>query len=152
MAQIMIIRHAEKPSLDGTVRGVTETGDQDPLELSVRGWQRAGASVRLFAPVAPRVAADPLATPTVIFATATTAASPRLRPQHTVTPLAALLGVIVDRNHAEGDEADLAGAAAAGGPVLICWHHEHTVRLVQSIARAAIDCPNAWPDARFDMV
>jgi hypothetical protein len=41
--KIMVIRHAEKPDDSGTVFGVTTEGLQDPEELTVRGWQRAGA-------------------------------------------------------------------------------------------------------------
>lgn len=41
--KIMLIRHAEKPRDDGSVRGVAADGRQDPEELVVRGWQRSGA-------------------------------------------------------------------------------------------------------------
>ncbi len=151
--RILIIRHAEKPSPDGTVRGVTAAGDPDPHELSVRGWQRAGALARLFAPLAARPTGDPLATPTAIFASAATPASPSLRPQHTVALLAALLGLTTDLTYAEGDEAGLAAALTrAGGSALVCWHHEHLVRLVRLIAGAGLDCPATWPDDRFDMI
>ena len=35
---IMIIRHAEKPSEDGSIHGVDVTGQANSEELSVRGW------------------------------------------------------------------------------------------------------------------
>jgi hypothetical protein len=49
-SKIMVIRHAEKPDDAGTVFGVTIEGHQDPEELAVRGWQRAGALATFFAP------------------------------------------------------------------------------------------------------
>ena len=48
--KIMVIRHAEKPSDDGAIEGVTAAGEKCKHELIVRGWQRAGALARLFAP------------------------------------------------------------------------------------------------------
>jgi hypothetical protein len=36
-SKIMVIRHAEKPSDDGTITGVAQNGDQNPEELIVRG-------------------------------------------------------------------------------------------------------------------
>jgi hypothetical protein len=48
--KIMRMRHAAKPSEDGSVVRVDEFGHPSKDELSVRGWQRAGALVRLFAP------------------------------------------------------------------------------------------------------
>ena len=41
--KIMIIRHAERPPDDGSIDGVNMSGTKDPKELTVRGWQRAGA-------------------------------------------------------------------------------------------------------------
>ena len=67
-AHVMIIRHGEKPSADGTIAGVTTDGDADPNELSVRGWQRAGALVRFFAPIAGAPLRPGIATPAHVFA------------------------------------------------------------------------------------
>ena|SRR5271165_4540761 len=44
--KIMTIRHAERPPVDGSIEGVTPSGTKDPAELTVRGWQRAGALIR----------------------------------------------------------------------------------------------------------
>lgn len=41
--RVRAIRHAEKPTPDGAVQGVSASGLPNPDELSVRGWQRAGA-------------------------------------------------------------------------------------------------------------
>ena len=66
--KIMIIRHGEKPSDDGSIHGVDPHGGHDPDELIVRGWQRAGALVRLFAPPNGAFSDHALATPENIFA------------------------------------------------------------------------------------
>ena len=39
--KIMVIRHAEKPN--GQATGVKESGEPSSRDLTVRGWQRAGA-------------------------------------------------------------------------------------------------------------
>ena len=152
MPRIMIIRHAEKHN-GGRERGVNIEGVHAHHELTVRGWQRAGALVRFFAPVAGAPAGHPISTPRSIFATAATPQSPSLRAQHTVEPLAAVLGVQVDKTHAEGQEAAIAAAAlAAAAPVLISWHHSYIPALARQIAGDELGCPGAWPDDRFDVV
>ncbi|MFN8497991.1 MAG: hypothetical protein U0641_09060 [Anaerolineae bacterium] len=50
-----------------TPKGVTPDGIQDTNSLTVRGWQRAGALVRLFAPVNGAFVNSLLATPTKRF-------------------------------------------------------------------------------------
>ena len=153
MSLLMIIRHAEKPSADGTVCGVSLAGDHDPHDLSVRGWQRAGALASLFSLAGPRAATDRLATPAAIFATAATGTSASLRPQHTVAPLTGLLlQVPFNTAFGEGQEAELAAAIDVAGPVLISWHHEHIVTLVHALTGNGAGCPAGWPDDRFDMV
>jgi hypothetical protein len=76
--KIMIIRHAERPPDDGSANGVTLAGAQAPEELIVRGWQRAGALVRLFAPAGGHFADPHLATPDTIFAS---------KVAHTIAPV-----------------------------------------------------------------
>jgi hypothetical protein len=149
----MIIRHAEKHYDGGPDRGVCIDGFHTKHELTVRGWQRAGALVRFFAPVdgAPRVEA--ISTPRSIFASAATPKSPSLRAQRTVEPLAAALGIEIDRRHAEGEETAVAAAAlSASGPVLIAWHHTHIATLAEAIAGPGLGCPRQWPEDRFDVV
>lgn len=149
----MIIRHAEKPSDDAAVRGVTLHGVRDKHDLSVRGWQRAGALVRFFAPREPRPAGAPISQPRSIFASAAIRRSPSVRAQHTVRPLAAVLDLHVNKHHADGEEEALAvDVLAAEGPVLIAWHHGQIPALVQAIAGKDIPCPRKWPDERFDLV
>jgi hypothetical protein len=152
MTRVMIIRHAEKHD-GGRERGVSLDGVHTKHELTVRGWQRAGALVRYFAPVGGMPAASPISTPRAIFASAATPKSPSLRAQHTVEPLAAVLGVKINAQHADGEEMAVAAAVlAAPAPVLVSWHHSHIPRLARAIAGHALDCPPEWPEDRFDVV
>ncbi len=151
--KVMIIRHAEKPSKDGLIHGVTHIGEQDRHALSVRGWQRAGALVRFFAPLNPRPNDSLIATPRSIFASAATAQSPSLRALHTVEPLAAALGLPVLAPFPEGGERGLAATVLMSeGPALIAWHHKTIPTLARAIAGEGIACPDFWPDDRFDIV
>jgi hypothetical protein len=152
-SKIMLIRHAEKPSDDGSIQGVTAAGDQDPEELVVRGWQRSGALVRLLAPRDDRFVDHHLATPRTVFASAVGRHSNSLRPQHTVLELVTLLQLALPPQYPKGDEADMVAAAlAADGPVLIAWEHEAIPDIVNRIAGNDTTCPQKWPGARFDMV
>ena len=153
MTRIMIIRHAEKPTDDGAIRGVSEHGVHDRHALSVRGWQRAGALVRFFAPPGETGTAEHIATPSTIIASAATLESPSVRSRQTVAPLADELGVPVTSDHTKGEELALATAALAQpSPVLIAWHHKQIPRLARAITGEEIDCPAHWPDERFDLV
>jgi hypothetical protein len=151
--KIMLIRHAEKPSDDGKVQGVTATGTQDAEELVVRGWQRSGALVRLFSPRAGKFSDSRLAEPITIFASAAGKHSKSLRPQHTVLELAKELKQPLDLRFAKGDEVDLVKAVlAAPGPVLIGWEHEVIPDIANLIVGNKTTCPQKWPDSRFDLV
>jgi hypothetical protein len=88
VSKIMIIRHAEKSGDDGLIAGVSQDGAPDSKELIVRGWQRSGALVCLFAPTAGSFSHALLATPEVIFASGVAKHSDSLRPQHTILALA----------------------------------------------------------------
>jgi len=87
-SKIMVIRHAEKPDDEGTTFGVDIQGNQNPEELIVRGWQRAGALATFFAPPDGHFRDQRIETPVTIFATCIAHHSKSLRPQHTVEPLA----------------------------------------------------------------
>ena len=152
MTRIMIIRHAEKHGA-GDERGVNIYGVHTKHELTVRGWQRAGALVRFFAPLGGWPPGSPISTPRTIFASAATKQSPSLRSQHTVTPLAEALGIRIDNSHACDEEPAIAAAVlTAPGPVLISWHHSHIPILARLIAGPHVACPPFWPDERFDVV
>ena len=153
MQKIMIIRHAEKHQHGSNGRGVTEDGRPARHELTVRGWQRAGALVPLFTKPSSIHKNSLIETPRSIFASDATKQSPSLRAMHTAGPLAAALGIVVNHDYAEGEEAELAAAvSAAPSPVLVVWHHGHICGLTKEIAGKHIACPPDWPDERFDVV
>jgi broad specificity phosphatase PhoE len=152
-SRIMIIRHGEKPSDDGSIHGVDQHGSHDPTELSVRGWQRAGALVRLFAPLNGAISNQALATPEHIFACGPKDHAPSVRSVHTVQTLAEFLNRSVDQSMQKGDEKKLAKAAiSAQGPVLIAWEHDVIPDIVAAISGEDQLCPRKWPDSRFDVV
>ena len=149
--KIMLIRHAEKP--DGTAEGISAAGKADTKELIVRGWQRSGALVHLFAARDGKFVAPQLAKPKTIFASEVGKHSNSLRPQHTVLELASQLNLSLNLGFRKGDEIGLAKAAlAANGPVLIAWEHENIPMIVNAIAGNHTTCPQKWPDTRFDLV
>ena len=151
---IMIIRHAEKPA--GKVAGVNEAGAKSDHDLSVRGWQRAGALACLFAPAHGALQNGLLAKPAFIFASASgdsgTGNSRSRRSEETVTPLAQRIGVAVDLRFSRGQEKALAEAAqACDGPVLIAWQHEN-IRVIANFILGAQVAPESWPSDRFDLI
>lgn len=151
--KIMIVRHGEKPSDDGKVQGVTADGKADPEELIVRGWQRSGALVRLFAPRGGAFVDPRLAQPKTVFASDVGKHSKSLRPQHTVLAVATFLNLKLDLDYKKGDEPALAKAVvAATGPVLIGWEHEAIPDIVNAIVGNTTTCPQKWSGTRFDLV
>jgi len=153
VTKIMLIRHAEKPSDDGSVAGISSTGQLDPEALVVRGWQRAGALVRFFAPLHGPFTDQRLATPDVIFASAVAKHSKSSRPQQTVLELASALKLKLDLSFAKGNEAGLVQSAiAASGCVLIAWEHEAIPDIANRILGSSTICPQKWPGSRFDVV
>jgi hypothetical protein len=152
-AKIMIIRHGEKPSDDGSVHGVDENGTHDPNELTVRGWQRAGALVQFFAPPNGTFSHPALAPPTALFAPAPSGHVKSVRSEHTILPLARYLNKTIDLHHERGDEAELAqSVTAAKGVVLIAWEHDAIPDIAAKITGHDHSCPKKWPDSRFDVV
>ena len=151
---IMVIRHAEKPS--GRFAGVTEWGETSARDLSVRGWQRAGALCCLFAPAYGPLQNALLAKPAFIFASAsiddpTPGNARSRRSQETVSPLAQRIGVEVDLTFSKGEERALTEAAqACPGSVLIAWQHENISTIAQAILGAKIT--QIWPPDRFDLI
>jgi hypothetical protein len=146
----MVIRHAEKPN--GSA-GVMPDGSVNPEALIVQGWQRAGALVGLFVPPAGRFADPHLATPHTIFAAGVGHHSSSLRPEQTVTPLAAKLARQVDTTHLKDDEAGLVQVATTvGGIVLIAWQHEAIPEIAGLVLGSNQGVPQHWPGERFDLV
>jgi broad specificity phosphatase PhoE len=151
---IMLIRHGEKPVVPPPY-GVNADGDQDKHSLSVRGWQRAGALVPFFR--WPRV--EGIVTPAAIYASAVSEqavlvegddVAKSLRPQQTVTPLAAALSLDVVTQWTVGQEPQLAAALrGVQGAVLVAWEHKHIPVIAAQFTTAA---PTAWPDDAYDVV
>lgn len=148
---LMLIRHAEKPERSAGIGGVRLDGSADEQDLSVKGWQRAGALVRLFAPVRGDLLDPRLARPASIFAAASRGKS--TRPLHTVEPLAEALGLQVCNDHSsEGPIKDLVTAALdCSGPVLISWRHA-TLPLIARQLVGRGNAPDRWHTERFDLV
>jgi len=148
--KIMVLRHAEKPEPARAVHGVDASGRQDSRELSVRGWQRAAALVRFFAPRDGHFAHHLIETPQTIFAASAQGRS--LRPLHTVQPLAQMLGLVIRDEFADEHTARLVAAAEACADVaLVSWRHDS----MAAIARALIPdlrAPHEWDPERFDIV
>lgn len=152
---LMLIRHAEKPH--GDELGVDAHGRPAPGSLSVQGWQRAGALVRLFAPPDGQPPAPHLQTPRLILAARATPSHPSTRPRDTVAPLAEALGLPVDERFGVDDPLPpLADALqATSGAALLCWRHDELPALAQGLAqtlRPDLVVPPRWPDDRFDLV
>jgi hypothetical protein len=149
--KVMLMRHGEKPADDGSVQGVDLAGRRDENELSVRGWQRAGALARLFAPLPGQPLRAGLATPAALFAPAVGGPVRSRRSHHTLLPLAELLGTAVDTRIAKGDETRVAHEARLqAGAVLVCWSHQGLPAIARALTNAAV--PAHWPEDRFDLV
>ena len=132
--KVMVIRHAEKPDGTGGVLGVDEAGRPDPNQLCVRGWQRAGALVRFFAPASGDFA-EGIATPSAIFACKPYGAANSVRPFSTVSPLAKALGIPVNHEIGKRDMCALLHAVMnSQGTVLICWSHKLLPSIIRGVA------------------
>ena len=150
--RIMFIRHAEKPDGTSKAQGVTEDGTENKESLTVRGWQRAGALVRLFCPVS---GASELL-PGTIFAAEVAHGSKSERPLETVTPLICFLkkngGVEVNEDHPKDDLKGLmADVLTCSGKVLVAWEHSVIPELVALLPNPP-RVPDKWPGDRFDVV
>jgi hypothetical protein len=157
-AKIMVIRHAEKP--DATKNGVTESGELSPLDLTARGWQRAGALACLFAPTHGPLPDPRLARPEYLFAARASGGAgskksnkiKSRRSEATLRPLAEKLNSPINIQYSKGQEEELVCAAlACAGVVLIAWKHE----AIRHIANAILGNPTApqeWPADCFDLI
>jgi hypothetical protein len=148
--KIMLVRHAEKPV--GNIAGVGPDGTANAEDLIVQGWQRAGALIGLFDPPPGKGCRTGLATPQHLFAAGVGKHSESLRPEHTIAPLSAKLGIETDTQYLKGDEDKLAAAAmAAGGVVLVSWEHQNIPKIAEAILPNG-PYPRHWPEGRFDVV
>jgi hypothetical protein len=139
-AQIILIRHAEKPA------------DRDDPHLSPAGVERAKQLVSF---IKTDRAMTRFGLPVAIFATETTKDDNGQRTQETVTPLAASLGLAVQTPYHGKDYAALAKwilskRAYAGKTVVICWNHEEIPQLTAALG--VTPAPRKWKSNVFDVV
>lgn len=151
--KIMLIRHGEKPAMDGSVRGVSLQGEQSPDELTVRGWQRAGALVTFFAPRQADIRRPGIDVPQHLFAPGQTTQVRSVRAEHTIGPLSESLRLPISKDFRKGDEEALAAAVVQRpGVVLVAWEHRAIVSIANALMVSAERTPQTWPDERFDIV
>lgn len=144
-SRIMIMRHGESHDAPG----VDAPNTPDKHSLDVRGWQRAGALVRFFRPLG----GTSDMTPDSIFASKIAEGSETKRPQQTVAPLAALLGLPVRADHPKSAAAALmAEVVREEGTVLIAWEHSVIPDLVAALPGSPASVPGEWPSERYDLV
>lgn len=139
-AQIILIRHAEKPA--------------DPADphLSRAGVKRAE---RLVSFIMTDPAMTRLGLPVAVFATQTTKHDNGQRTQETVAPLARALKLLVQtpypgRDYAALAKLILANPAYAGRTVLICWNHDEIPQLAAALG--VTPEPPKWKGSVFDRV
>ncbi len=150
--KIMIIRHAERPIDGGKDQGVRLDGTPNENFLTVRGWQRAGALVRLFCPLGKSGTQGTIERPTSLYAAHPDDKHRSHRTRSTLQPLADLTGLTVNIDHARSEEPELAKAVLdQTGVVLIAWEHKAIHEIVTALTQSAINAP-VWPDDRFDMI
>jgi hypothetical protein len=159
---IFVIRHAEKP--DGEAEGVTILGERNEHSLIPRGWQRAGALARLFAPYRQEPFRPGLARPDQLYAPwyGSQKATENHRTSETIRPLSELIELKPNTQFKEKQEVALAHAVSeptTAGVVLICWEHTRIVNAQHDdIAHNIVGLlnptrlPKEWPDNRFDVV
>ena len=149
---IVLIRHAEKPLGDTAPHGVNEEGVVDRESLTPRGWQRAGALVPFLAGPAGGRGTSGLPLPTHLFASQVGPRSSSRRPEETIGPLAARLGLTIDSRFLKEEIDRLAAAIAAiDGVVLVSWEHHLIPALANVVLRGSALVPQIWPDDRYDV-
>jgi hypothetical protein len=150
LRKIILIRHAEKPIPEQGVLGVDEFGNADRRSLSVRGWQRAGALVRFFAPLHGAFANGAIERPDALFA-----ASPRSksqRPVQTLRDVADHLKLEIRQEFdSDGDEARLIDAARSVATVaLVSWRQDSMAAFARQLVDDEVPVPD-WDKRRFDV-
>jgi hypothetical protein len=151
--KIMLIRHAEKPAKDDTPYGVTRKGERSKESLEVRGWQRAGALINLFAPANGHSKNNALAKPQFLFASKPLRRKGSRRPIETITPLAEKLDIKIKSDFPRSQiESMLDDVFRCKGAVLICWQREYIPEIASHILGSKKIAPPVWPDDCFDMI
>jgi hypothetical protein len=163
--QIIVIRHAQKPTHRPKRIGIRVDGTADPESLTVRGWQHAGALAAVFAGPGSGVADALVARPDVILAAGAGKRTERVgdkevvvgsqsrRPLQTVTPLAEALKLTPVTIHMKGEEQALVhDAISRSGTVLICWQHQNIAAIGNLIVGNNTTVPQSWPEDRYDLI
>ena len=151
--KIMLIRHAEKPAKDSAPYGVTAEGERNKESLEVRGWQRAGGLVNLFAPANGHIQHASLAKPQFLFASKPLRRKGSRRPLETITPLAQKLALRINSNFPRFDIGSmLEEVFLCKGVVLICWQREYIPGIASYILENNNVAPQNWPEDCFDMI
>ena len=151
--KIMIIRHGEKP-VSGFL-GVDVHGKNNSRSLIVRGWQRAGALVGLFAPARGPLQSAELATPQFLYAAnPAKGVGDSKRPYETILPLSKRLQLAINQGFAKLDAPTLVPSVeACDGVVLVAWEHGQIVNIANLIMpNSKTIIPQKWPSNRFDVV
>jgi hypothetical protein len=151
--KIMLIRHAEKPAKDSAPYGVTRKGERSKESLEVRGWQRAGGLINLFAPANGRFQHRSLARPQFLFASKPLRRKCSRRPIETITPLAEKLSIKINSEFQRSEFDEMIDEVfSCKGVVLISWQREYIPDIASHILGNKKIAPKDWPEDRFDMV
>ena len=139
-AEIILLRHAEKPPEDSNTR------------LSTQGKERAHALVQ-FLTTTPALAQHGM--PVALFATQTTPRGHSYRTRETLEPLAQNLKLPIRTPYPAKDVAALAKRilrepAYDGKTVVICWVHDYLPELAEALG--VKPKPAAWKHKVFDRV
>jgi broad specificity phosphatase PhoE len=139
-AQIILIRHAEKPA------------DPEAVHLSKEGQQRARELVH-FVTSTPELKQHGL--PAALFATRTTKHGRGQRTQETLAPLAKELALPIQTPFGSEEYKEMARAVLSnhklrGKTILICWTHEFIPELAAALG--VHPQPPKWKDENYDRV
>lgn len=152
MKTVLVIRHAEKATPDDMVWAVDEFGRRNPHELSVLGWQRAGALASLLGNEK-RLAGSGLRQPRHLFAARPTSEAPSARCVRTLQPLADVLRLPVSLEFQTGAEDELVRRLKSlDGCTLVAWEHKGISAIATLMLGTNKALPTCWPDDRFDLV
>jgi hypothetical protein len=150
--KIMLLRHAEKPDKDSAPYGVTRQGERSKESLQVRGWERAGALITLFASPNGQFNSS-LARPQFLYASKPLKRKGSRRPIETITPLAEKLNIEINSDFSRSDfESMLEEVFSCRGVVMICWQREYIPEIARKILDDRKIAPVDWPEDRFDLI
>ena len=138
-AQILIIRHGEKPG------DPCDDSKADDIGLSTRGYERAAALAFNI----------PVTFGKIDYLFATKNSTHSHRPVETITPLHKALKLKINHDFNDDDFKGIAdhilgNPKYSGARILICWHHGKIPQLAAALLVA--DPPSPWPDEVFDRV